>query len=150
MAGFSYDSTLIVNLQLSLELLPVGNNFLISAENEVYLQKNQKIASSGRQCPKNLSMILHLLLPREQDMDAMFLKHKVMQLIGFSLGKIISLPALLPNAYCSNKPIETFEKRLTKLGQLTCKGLQSTSTFFYGFLHLLLRRVSIMFIHSLV
>ena len=30
-------------------------------------------------------------------MDAMFLQNKILQLTGFSLGKIVSLPALLPN-----------------------------------------------------
>ena len=62
MAEFSYDSAHFVNLQVSLELLPVGNHFLISTQNEVSLQKNDKISSLGRPYQKQLSMILHLLL----------------------------------------------------------------------------------------
>ena len=42
MAKFSYDYANFVNLQVSLELLPVGNHFLISTQNEVSLQKNDK------------------------------------------------------------------------------------------------------------
>ena len=98
MAEFSYDSAHFVNPQVSLELLPVGNHFLNSGQNELSLQKNHKIASSSRPCQKQLSMILRLLLPQEQGMDAAFLKNKILQLIGFSLSKIISLPALLPKA----------------------------------------------------
>ena len=63
-AAFSYVSAHFVNLQVTLELLRVGNHFLISAENKVSLQKNHKIATSGRPCLKQLSMILHLLLPQ--------------------------------------------------------------------------------------
>ena len=45
MAEFSDDYAHFLNLRVSLELVPVGNHFLISAENEVSLQKNDKFAS---------------------------------------------------------------------------------------------------------
>ena len=62
---FSYDSAHFVNLQVSLELLPVGNRFLIFAQNVVSVQNKDKIASSGGPYQKQLSMILHLLLLHE-------------------------------------------------------------------------------------
>ena len=86
-----------VNLQIPLELPPLRNNFSISTQKEVSLQKNHKKASSGRPDQNQLSMILRLLL-QEYDMVATFLKIQILQLIGFSLTKIITLPVILPNA----------------------------------------------------
>jgi len=49
-------------------------------------------------------------------MDAMFSQIKILQLIGLSLRKIITLPVMLPSANGLNKIIKSLEKRLNKLG----------------------------------
>ena len=136
MDDFSYDSAHFVNLQIFLDLLPVGNHFSISTQIEVSLQKNHKNTVSGHPYHNQLSVILHLLLLQEYDMDAMFSQIQILQLIGLSLGKVITLPVMLPSTNGSNQLIETLVKRLNKLRQFTCKGLQSTCCFSYGFLHL--------------
>jgi len=44
-------------------------------------------------------------------------------LIGLFLGKIISLPVMLPSTNGSNKLIETIEKRSKRNGWLKCRSL---------------------------
>ena len=47
-------------------------------------------------------------------MDAMFSQILILQLIGLSLRKIITLPVMLPSANGSNKLIETLGKKVKK------------------------------------
>ena len=65
MAEFSYGSSHFVNLLISLELLPVGNHFLISTQKELCLQWNHKNGHSSCLFQNQLSLILHLLLLQE-------------------------------------------------------------------------------------
>ena len=58
--------------------------------------------------------ILQLLLHWEYDMNIMFSQTQILQLIGLSLWKIITLLVMLPSANGSNKLIETLEKKVKK------------------------------------
>ena len=132
MTEFSYHSTLFVNLQISMVLLLVGNPFSISTQKEVSLQKSHKNTGLGHPHQNQLSMILYILFGQEQDMDAVFSQEWILQLIGLSLRKIITLPTMPPSANGSNKLIETLKNKSKRNGWLTCKSLQLTSLFSFG------------------
>jgi len=59
-------------------------------------------------------MILHLLLHQEYDMDIMSSQTQILQLIGPSLRKVITLPILLPSANGSNELIDILKKKVKK------------------------------------